>query len=781
MKRAFLKTTSLLLVMFMALSLISCGKSKNSKKITVISEDDPWFTSNVIDCESGANPDKNIELINHYLAGADDKYYVVFSSGRYAMPPHDEIDDDFDFNSFNFGVVSIVDRNAKTVVNTIDLNNGLSTDLMSYEFIDNAVYADGKITVKTSAKERDYDPLTGEVLDIRPVQSREFIPTTDFYKVGEYVIEVEITWDDNSNCSSNINIKSPDGNKNSVELKELGNQLYANAVLRIDDTKALVTVGTNNGYRFYELNLATGELSQAKEKDYKWLDMSKLGQTFCGSDGIVYCRNDNGYSTINVASKSVEDVFDYSWCNINRGIISWLDLADCTGDTLIFIGQTNPSSIYESAPSSFQIMELTRAEKNPNAGKMVLELYADYLDETLGAAVERFNNENAGFFIKYVDRYNNDSANFFYGSSGINDDEYKQLGMQLDNKLSNDLAMDLMNGEGPDILINTSKYTQLYNPDYLIDLSPYVEGLSSDQYFSNIIEGSRTNGALYQLPVSFSIDGIYTDLEAAGSSGIGFTFEEYPNFVKGPCNGTDLIQSGQAVYFAMLFNDMREKFLADGKADLSAPEFAQLADYVKDNVPEECQPFEIISDMTYNYASYWSFSGIGSFYSARTTLIKNPTILGIPSLDGHGPNFRPIYSVAISKQAADVNACGEFVKLLLSDEIQTYMAMQDYFVINRSAFRTAADKANSYYNNGGSSHSNGGGSSPYNGGKKFSSIEVDNVERVIMSSSKMQTEDSAISLILIEEMPAYFLGQKKLDAVIKIAQNRVQKVLDERG
>ena len=29
-------------------------------------------------------------------------------------------------------------------------------------------------------------------------------------------------------------------------------------------------------------------------------------------------------------------------------------------------------------------------------------------------------------------------------------------------------------------------------------------------------------------------------------------------------------------------------------------------------------------------------------------------------------------------------------------------------------------------------------------------------------------------------MPAYFLGQKKLDQVIRIAQDRVQKVLDER-
>ena len=32
-----------------------------------------------------------------------------------------------------------------------------------------------------------------------------------------------------------------------------------------------------------------------------------------------------------------------------------------------------------------------------------------------------------------------------------------------------------------------------------------------------------------------------------------------------------------------------------------------------------------------------------------------------------------------------------------------------------------------------------------------------------------------------KEMPPYFLGQKDLDSVIKIAENRIQKVLDERG
>ena len=44
----------------------------------------------------------------------------------------------------------------------------------------------------------------------------------------------------------------------------------------------------------------------------------------------------------------------------------------------------------------------------------------------------------------------------------------------------------------------------------------------------------------------------------------------------------------------------------------------------------------------------------------------------------------------------------------------------------------------------------------------------------------MNSENSDMSMILIEEMPAYFLGQKDLDSVIVIIQDRVKKVLDER-
>ena len=59
-------------------------------------------------------------------------------------------------------------------------------------------------------------------------------------------------------------------------------------------------------------------------------------------------------------------------------------------------------------------------------------------------------------------------------------------------------------------------------------------------------------------------------------------------------------------------------------------------------------------------------------------------------------------------------------------------------------------------------------------------MNIRTLESIILSCSGMHTEDQAVNLILIEEMPAYFTGQKSLDDVIKIVQDRVQKVLDER-
>lgn len=782
MRNAFIKAVSATLVLSVALSAASCGEKpgNSSREIRKISEDTPWFEAGTITVDSGADPDKEVEYCYQHFAGSDEKLLVVFTQGRYREPPRNEIDwDTYNYNEANFAVIAVIDRDTDSVVNTINLTNGIDKGLTSFEHVDTASYMNGKVTVKTTSKERDYDPLTGELLDTRSVNG-SYGAISQYFMVGDYVVDVEKNFDDYGNIGSNLNIKTPDGKTETIELKEMDSTIYIQAVLAINDTTAAVPVDTGKGYKVYELDLTTCELTGADLKDYEWLDMDNLGISFTGSDGLVYYTASDGIYRIDAGKKTNGKIFDYGWCGINRGIIENLELAECSEDSIILVGQSEHPSLYDGGRSDFEIIELKRAEKNPHAGKIILELYAPWIEEDVGEAITRFNETNKKFFIETADRYNdasyNDSTADF---RHMDKDDMDIYYLNTATGLSNALAMDILNGEGPDILINTSKYGQLNNPDYLADLTPYIGKSEPGTYFDNIIEGAKTDGAIYQLPVSFIIEGIYTDSSEAGSSGTGFTLEEYNRFVKDSLNGTDLIVSGQAVYFAKLFNTMRDKFIKDGRADLTGPEFAELAEYVKENVPEEASSYNDIPWEVYNYAMYEPCYGIGGFLGSKTSFIKDPVILGIPSLDGRGPMFTSQCSVAISAQATGIDACGEFVRILLSDEIQTELAMNDNFVINRSAFRNAGKAAIEYYNNGGNQFANGSG--VYVEGEKYSEKNIEKIEKVIGSCSCMSNEDSAISIILIEEMPAYFLGQKDLSKVISIAQNRVQKVLDERG
>ena len=111
--------------------------------------------------------------------------------------------------------------------------------------------------------------------------------------------------------------------------------------------------------------------------------------------------------------------------------------------------------------------------------------------------------------------------------------------------------------------------------------------------------------------------------------------------------------------------------------------------------------------------------------------------------------------------------------MLLSDELQTYLAMNDTFVLNRNASQNAGEAAVNYFNTFVRK-----GSTYY---VELNNSDINKVEQTILNCSRMRSDNSSISMILIEEMPAYFLGQKDLDAVIKIVQNRIQKVIDERG
>ena len=801
------------LAVSMIMPLAACKKkAKNgSRSGTKITSDSPWYDTKVIDIDIELDPDRSIEYTYKRMAGADDDYMVILTTGNYRMP--ENLDwDEYNYKDYEIAKLTVFDRQTCETVNDIDLCSTMTDS----DYVEDASYADGTITAifntydeitwEVVRKEVDYDVETGKITDTRELEDSDYSNIERTFTLGDYRVDTELHWEDLAWYS--LYIYDKDGNKQTVELQGSNGEEYYDipVIFLISESTALVPATSQKSDKyFFELDLTNGKMTKVDNKEYDWLDLNSIYSAFTGTDGNVYYTTATGISRLNFKEKNSEEVFNYSWCGISRNKISYLDIAQFNGDSFILSGEDYSSEAFSDQYSSeFTLIEFTKAAKNPHAGKTILELYASYgyTEGRVSDAILKFNETNGDYFIEVTDRYSNNDYSLYDDANS--EDDYQTIQLGLDADMSNQLSMDILNGEGPDLLMNVSSYGQLNSTNYLVDLTKYVGDLDSEKYFTNVIDAAKVDGKLFNLPVCFSIEGIHTDAKYAGKSGVGFTTEEYKQFLNETLNGTDVITSGQAIYFTKLFDNMSDEFIVNGKADFSGSDFEALAEFVKDNVPENARSWDdmmydddyyevsyavgasIFKGDTYNsgVATYTYCYGFSSYFSEMTSLNGATAVLGIPSADGRGPTVSPYVSIAISSQACNVDACGEFVKMLLTDEVQMDLGMNDNFVLNRDAFRAVGEKAVEYYNGAGRDYMVTyvwNDDNPTENAIKLTEKNIDDLENIILSCSQMNSSDAAINLILIEEMPAYFSGQKELSDVITIAQDRAQKVLDERG
>lgn len=810
MKRLSVKVISLLLAASVTASLAACkkdnknagnGEGQSDRKITA---DTPWYNSNIFEVKAGVDQGRKTDYTNSRAVGADENNIFIYTSGFYKMPDDGVTDwETFDYSKYIVSVISVIDRKTGETVRNINL----APEMGDEGHVDNTRYENGKLiaavrsysskSLEVQYKELTIDPFSGEITDVKERNGEVAGDIEHSFNLGKYRVETELNWSGRRSAYY-LHINSPDGETRTVELKDDNYEFYdIPVIIAKNGTTALVPVSADTGYVYFGLDLETGKITQEDAKDYEWLDIGNCYSPFTGKDGTVFYREPTGISKIDFENKTCETVFNFSWSNVNRSLLEDVDIVDVSEDSILVCGDIfgrNPYSL--NTESTFTVIDFSKADKNPNAGKHVLELYSlyGYTDEKISDAILKFNETNSDYFIEVTDRYSKfDNADY---SDLSNDDDFQKVELDADAAASTKLAMDILNGDGPDILMNCFSYGELNNGNYLVDLTSYIGDLDPDKYFTNVVDSAKKDGKLYNLPICFEVDGIQTDAGNAGKSGVGFTTEEYEKFIKDTLNGKDVITLGQAYYFAKLYNAMSDDFIANGKIDFSGPEFEKLAKFVKDNVPESARNWEDYSDdspmagavimkgdMPLNdtlVAGYISCYGFLNYLQNIYIYSGGTAILGLPSSDGRGPLATPYLSVAVSAQAYNVDACCEFVKMLLSDEVQLDLAMKDNLVISREAFREGAKAAVEFYNGEGYDYYIGYDFGP---DRKitFSDKTIDDMENIIGSCSNCYSADAPINIILIEEMPAYFSGQKELSEVVSIAQDRAQKVLDERG
>ena len=552
--------------------------------------------------------------------------------------------------------------------------------------------------------------------------------------------------------------------------------------------KAYTESGINAGFKF-DINTYTAEPVETDSS------FDEIWNTSLASDGKSYSIDDEGICVINSETMSTDLVLNFNDTDINKYTASSYSVLSNDEDKIVLAGSVyNPISADLYYNGEFQICTLTKADQNPNIGKKILSIgiVNGYVTYSLSEAINIFNETNSEYFatLEFIDAEYLDD-NYVTDDGSFDQDAYMNDYNAANATMTNELAINLMSGEAPDIIMSAFQFSQLNNSDYLLDLSELFTGadaMDTSDLFMNVINAAYTGDALYQIPVAFSVRGIAALPEDAPANGIGYTMDEYPSFVAESCNGTDPVYYGTRLsYFTDILAYRTDLFMdEEGKINFQNDDFYAFADYFLDNIPEAVQDDAMYYCVDYSDESFSTPEQV-YLYDIRYNDLTNGTVTKMVygySLDGKGPVADIDESIAVSATTANEEAAMEFVKLILGKEYQdnaAYESANPICVSSAYAACAAMVEANNdeYYREASMGLSDI--ELMQNGWVLYDDEFIDNYIEILGNVSSVTRQDSAVMQIVLEEMPAFFAGQKTIEEVAQIIDNRAQTVVDERG
>ena len=561
---------------------------------------------------------------------------------------------------------------------------------------------------------------------------------------------------------------------------------YPEGILSAGNNKVIVWGSTSANYNFGQIryclvDLESGKISALDEMEYINIPLRNL--TYC--NGHLVTVTDGGVYNIDVDNGTCKMALSFNCSVCNRFLASNSELKYADEEKYIF----SYSSRYVGANQiPFTLCTFTKTSEYPAAGKNILTVAStEDIDYSIAEAIMRFNQESSTSFMLFDNRYKTNSEIDYSNTDSTDRAALNSLNSYA--AVSDRLTMDILSGEGPDILITNGANEQLSRKDYFIDLSDYLKnesGISEAAYFTNAIEASRFNGALYQFPIGFYVDCFLAPTDAFGGKN-GLTFEEYISMVKTVCNGTDPVYDHQLSYSrtevaTKLFANTSEKYISNGKIDVNNGDFKAILDYCKElpakgyyegkDVDQEWEDLmnakenmRVQPTVVYGFYEYEAFAD----------KYNEAVICGYPSVDGRTAAIGSNIAVSISSHTEDVDACKQFLSILLSEDIQKTLFMN--IPINK---KCAKDLALAEIEETNANVARNEGNKFAKAGKALDPALADKYIDQLSTATTSSFVYHSISLIIYEEIPAYFEGQKSFEEVAKVINDRAQTVLNER-
>jgi len=527
----------------------------------------------------------------------------------------------------------------------------------------------------------------------------------------------------------------------------------------------LLYVGWNQSNQFdydadvYKINPDSGEITSLGI-DAELLDRYRMG--LLQRDGCIYCNNtDFTLTKLNVETGEETLVLDYNNTDANLTNINDSALFYCDEASIILI----KSIFYPNENNEWSVYCLHKSDNNPQAGKEIITA-APYLQLNVlaASAIRSFNESSDQIYIEVTMKY-----------SRLTFTDYVDSGVAITNDYNRDLAIlsalknDIQYGVGPDLLLDFGTFATLDNSNYLQDLSLVINDpdcINREEYFYNIFDAYTINGCLFQIPVSACVAGIYSDEDWNGYSSRGFTFDEYSSFVQDHCNGMDPLGDNYGRVLSLDYL-VRSNYSAlhddNGHISLDNETFRNICDYTRN------QSLEQNPSLMNSNAQYVSFVRVHYDFT-RMFINSDNKLYGLPSLNGEsGPVALCNESVAITSCTRHSDELIEFVKSILSYDIQIMNV--NYNPINREAMQSVANAALNYANDYIES---------LYGIENYNDTEVisEYLDYLSSASTCYLADDNSL-IILNEELQPYYEGQKSIDEVIAVSEDRINTMIEE--
>ncbi|WP_195575045.1 ABC transporter substrate-binding protein [Paenibacillus sp. 1001270B_150601_E10] len=353
-------------------------------------------------------------------------------------------------------------------------------------------------------------------------------------------------------------------------------------------------------------------------------------------------------------------------------------------------------------------------------------------------------------------------------------------------KYVNTTNTELLSGEGADLIaldvsgLPIGRYVEKQALVNLSELMKQDPAFDSNSYEMNILDGSKMNGGLYSLPLRFFLDTLMGDAKAIQQSGETFDDSTW-TWGEFTAVGKRLAASGGHTYsmgnmppermLNILFADNYTRVVNEEQrpASFDANAFVGLMEQVKTMYADK-----VVTDAEVNAGDYFFaptliispedyFTGPGMFYE-QGKIYRKPLAAGQQA----GGTFVTHKELGINRNSNVQAEAWEFLKFLLSEEIQTTPGLQGFSVnkmVNEKTLKELEDK--------------GAVETPTGSEIPIKKADIDMIKQMLAHAATPQKNDSKILSIIEEEAKAYYSGQKSAQAIADLIANRVTTYLNE--